>query len=285
VSGNQFELVFKDTSRQTDWRLVDRVTLDFDAHHPQGITRVGQDRFVLSTVEIITPPSKYSEPRDGFDRTPGRGRGWLIEFDRTGRKLRRIQIDDRESMYHLGGLHFDGHRIWCVVGEYRPDSQSVVLTVDPDTLQAHEEFWVKDHVGAVAHDTTLGWAVGVSWGSRRLYNWHTSGRLHSMTRNPSQFIDYQDTTYVGTSPDRSLLFCTGVSELPVPGGGRYELGGMALLELPSMTQVHAVPFPRFTRQNHTATYNATHAEIHEGRLRLYAVADDGDSELLIYDAF
>ncbi len=40
------------------------------------------------------------------------------------------------AMFHPGGIDFDGQFIWVPVGEYRPDSRSIVYRVDPVTMAA-----------------------------------------------------------------------------------------------------------------------------------------------------
>jgi Family of unknown function (DUF6454) len=59
------ESLFLGTTRSTPWQLVKRVPLGFDAHHPEGLARVG-DRFFLSTVEVLEPtvrcPATWTAP-------------------------------------------------------------------------------------------------------------------------------------------------------------------------------------------------------------------------------
>ena len=51
-----------------------------------------------------------------------------------------------------------------------------------------------------------------------------------------------------------------------------------------MRPLNEVPFPEYTDQRHVATRNAIDVQIVDGRLRLYLVADDDQSNLLIYEA-
>ncbi|MFC3882117.1 DUF6454 family protein [Bacillus songklensis] len=48
-----------------------------NTYHPQGMTKIG-DLYYMSSVEIIEKPVKYDQPKDGYDRTPGKGIGHLI---------------------------------------------------------------------------------------------------------------------------------------------------------------------------------------------------------------
>jgi hypothetical protein len=271
----------KELTRATDWQLVERVPLAFDAHHPEGIAKVG-DRFVLSTVEVIEPTQRYPAPQDGTDRTPGSGRGWLIEFDAQGNKLREVRVDDGHWIYHPGGLDFDGRRLWSAVAEYRPNRPSIIYSISPRTLRPRVEFRVPDHIGGIVHDTRRDRIVGLNWGSRTAYEWTDSGQEVDATSNPSHYVDYQDCKYLEEGSPRML--CGGIAELTHPGVEKYELGGIGVVRLPGMRPEAEVPFQRYTPQNHVATRNAIDVEALGERLRLYLVADDDDSELLVYEA-
>jgi hypothetical protein len=52
------------------------------------------------------------------------------------------------------------------VAEYRPNSQSIIYRVDPETMKAEEMFRFKDHIGGLVRDTEDNSLHGVSWGSR-----------------------------------------------------------------------------------------------------------------------
>lgn len=280
----QVASLFNDTTRSSEWRLVERVKLGFDAHHPEGLARVG-DRFFLSTVEVTEPTVRCPTPCDGTDRTPGRGRGWLIEFDAQGRKLREVRVDDGANIYHAGGLDFDGRRLWTPVAEYRPNKPSIIYSLRPRSLRPRVEFRVPDHIGGIAHDTARDRIVGLNWGSRIGYEWSREGRELRSDENPSHYVDYQDCKYL-TVDDRGArpgMLCGGIAELSHPGVEKYELGGLGLVRLPGLEPLHEVPFVQYTPQNHVATRNAMDVEPAGDRLRLYLVADDDDSELLVYE--
>lgn len=136
---------FSHTTRSTPWNLVRKVKLDFPTYHPQGLAQAG-DRLLLSSVEITEPPVKYPEPRDGYDRSTGKGVGHVFVLTRDGKLLRDIVVGEG-TMYHPGGIDYDGENVWVPVAEYRPDSRSVVYTIDPETFQVTERFRYADHVG------------------------------------------------------------------------------------------------------------------------------------------
>lgn len=73
--------------------------------------------------------------------------------------------------------------------------------------------------------------------------------------------------------------------MPAPGGGSYELGGLALLDLHDNRILHEVPFPQSSTAGHVVTRNPVALEVAGGTLRLLAAPDDGDegvgTELLV----
>ncbi|CAN5412023.1 DUF6454 family protein [soil metagenome] len=273
---------FKDLDRTTAWELTDRIALDFPTYHPQGFALVG-NRIFMSTVEIIRPTVAYPEPQGGYDRTPGKGVGHVLVLTRAGDLLRDIELG-RGHMYHPGGIDFDGHDVWVPVAQYRPDSRAVVYTIDPRTYQVRERFTYDDHVGGVVRDAVTGDVHGVSWGSRRMFQWGGGGRLKDVSANRSHLLDYQDCSYV----DRGKQICSGITGLPTADGGSYELGGLALLRLRNNGILHEVPFPYFSTADHVATRNPVALEIDGDTVRLLAAPDDGEegagTELLIYEA-
>lgn len=273
---------FRNLDRTTEWELTDRVSLDFETHHPQGFALVG-NRIFMSTVEIIEAPVAYPEPQGGYDRTPGRGVGHVLVMTRGGRLLRDIELG-RGHMYHPGGIDFDGRHVWVPVAQYRPDSRGIVYTVDPSTYRVRERFGYADHIGGVVRDTRTGDVHGVSWGSRTMFRWSSWGRLEESTPNRSHLVDYQDCAYA----DRGRQICTGVTELPSADGDSYELGGLALLDLRSGEIEHELPFPYFSAAGHVATRNPVALEVDGDTLRLLAAPDDGEetagTELLVYEA-
>lgn len=281
---DQLVQTFQNLSRSTAWQQVDSLRLEFDTFHPQGMEVVG-DRIYLSSVEILQRPVKYPAPRGGYDRSPGKGVGHLFVLDRTGRLLQDIELGEGD-MYHPGGLDFDGDDIWVPVGEYRPDSRSIVYRVDAATLEAEKAFVVDDHVGGVVADRSTGRLVGQSWGSRRFYEWTATGRQKDRWLNDSHLVDYQDCEYVA----RGKALCSGVSELPgQPGSATgYELGGLALLDLQSHRILHEVPVQLWSSAGHVVTRNPTDVEVDGDRVTLFAAPDDfgegNDTELLTYQA-
>lgn len=273
---------FTQVDRKTAWELVRRTRLDFETHHPQGFALVG-DRIFMSSVETVEPTQKYPTPVDGYDRTPGAGVGHLFVMTRDGELIEDIELGEG-TMYHPGGIDFDGESVWVPVAEYRPDSASVVYRVDARTLEVQEAFRHDDHVGGVVRDQDTGRVHGVTWGSRRLLTWSAQGRLLDRAANPDHMLDYQDCAFAGSQTQ----LCTGITGLPTASGGSYELGGLALTSLRDDRVLHEIPFPRFSAAGHVATRNPVALEQDGRTLRLFAAPDDSTevagTELLVYEA-
>ncbi|MFC7401335.1 DUF6454 family protein [Citricoccus sp. GCM10030269] len=274
--------LFQSTTRSTEWDLVEKVSLDFETFHPQGMALVG-DRIYPSSVEIIEPTVPYDEPVDGMDRSAGVGQGHVFVLTRDGELIKDIEVGEGD-VYHPGGIDFDGEQVWVPVAEYRPNSASIAYTIDPETLQITEQFRHDDHVGGVVRDQQTGKINGVSWGSRDFFTWNHHGKLKDQSLNPSHFIDYQDCDYSG---HRTQL-CYGVTNVNNDAGQSFELGGIALTDLRTDEILHEVPVPMVSTAGHTITRNPATLEADGEVLRLFAAPDDGEetagTELFVYEA-
>jgi hypothetical protein len=270
---------FKQLSRDTVWKQQEKIDLQFNTYHPQGMTKIG-DLFYMSSVEIIEKPEKYEQPRDGYDRTPGKGIGHLFVFNKDGKLLKDIKLGEGD-MYHPGGIASDGKSIWVSVAEYRPDSESIIYKVNPKTMKAQEKFRTNDHIGGISRDNKEGNLKAVSWGSRTFYEFDQQGKVLSKTKNTSHFVDYQDCESAG---DEKMI-CSGITELPQSGNNtaKYELGGLALLNTKTMGIEHELPISLFSPQGHTVTRNPVYLENTDQAIKLFAVPDDDNSSMLVYE--
>lgn len=276
----QQELVDRFTSltKGSNWEPVSSEQLDFTTFHPQGMTRVG-DSFFLSSVEIIERTQRFDAPQDGYDRTPGTGRGLVFKMNLAAELEETIELGDGD-MYHPGGIDFDGQYLWVPVAEYRPDSESIVYRIDAETLEVTEVFRFPDHLGGIVHDTETGKLHAVSWGSRRLYSWDLDENLNVVTTeaapvaNKQHYIDYQDCQYVGGS----LMLCSGLA-----GYSGFTLGGIELVDLTIDTPVFQLPVQLTTEAGRPMTQNPFFVETSGEGLRAYFVSEDDASHLFVYD--
>lgn len=270
---------FQNLTRNTKWEQKEQIDLQFNNYHSQGMVRIG-DLFYLSSVELIEKTVKYDLPRGGYDRTPGKGIGPLFVFDKQGKLLQDILLGEG-NIYHPGGIDFDGKMIWVPVAEYRPNSQSIVYQVDPAAMKAEEAFRVDDHIGGLVCNGQNGNLIGNSWGSRKFYEWNKKGRQMLVKENPSHFVDYQDGQYAG----QGKMILSGISELSTLAidSKPYELGELALIDMNTLATIHEVPITEFTQQGHVITRNPVFMEMSGQELRLYAVPDDDNGSLLVYE--
>ena len=261
--------------RRISWELVERHPLRFPTFHPQGLALV-EGRVFVSSVEITEEPRGALNPAD---RSTGAGIGHLFLVE-DGRLIRDVRLGEG-SMYHPGGIDFDGENLWVSVAEYRAHSRSVVVSVDPTTLAIRERFRVTDHVGWVVRDAERDVIYGGSWGSRRLYTWTPDGLEVDSWENPSAFVDYQDCQYV--SP--GVVLCSGIAVMPLASGELSELGGIALVDILNRRIIHELPVAHFSDAGHVVTRNPFAVTLGDDGLRVHVAPDDGDpdgTQLLSY---
>ena len=266
---------FSHVDRNTAWKLADKIHLDFQTFHTEGLA-ITPDHLFLSAVEILQPTQKYPSPVDGHDRTPGKGVGHLFVTDRQGHLQKDIVLGEGDR-YHPGGIDFDGTSVWVPVAEYRPDSAAIVYRVDVTSLKVHRQFDVADHIGGIVLDKTTGRLVGNTWGSRKFYEWRPDGRQIDSWDNTSFFIDYQDCQYVPTAK----MICGGVTNLPQTptaggAGSTYELGGMAMMDLHTHAVRRELPFQQWSSAGHVMTRNPLKLAADGSRLDLWAAPDNGE---------
>jgi uncharacterized protein DUF6454 len=248
---------FASITRTTNWQLVDELPLRFDAHHPQGMARIGSTWWI-STVDVDAR------------------RGLVMAVDSRGNLVERVPIGDRRR-YHPGGMDFDGMALWIPCAEYRPDSTTSVYRMEPGGAP-ERAFDVDDHVGALARCGFWGDIVGWSWGSRRFYRWSVDGHLHAARVNPAFFVDHQDCQWL----DSGHLLCGGVAEVGLPSGSGW-LGGLGLLDVDDLVMEREVPFPIYSSATgRVATHNPLWSEIRGDHLIVHLLPDDGMGTILSY---
>jgi hypothetical protein len=272
-------------SRSTTWKQVSAIRIGFDAHHAQGMVRVGEDFFVTS-VEVLERPRPYPEPRGGFDRDQGLGQGWLFRMSPRGELISQTKLGEG-AIYHPGGLDFDGRHLWIPVAEYRPGGPSIVYRVDPKTLTPVEVLRFGDHIGAVTRNLRGGTLVGLNWGGRQVYAWRAdaAGRIRDPRAAPrpnrSHYIDYQDCHYAGAG----RMLCTGLAEYrPSPDRPGVALGGVDLVDLADVRPLWQAPVLAWTAAGRPMTSNPAWFEATPDGLRGYFLPEDGRSTLYVYEA-
>lgn len=271
--------LFQTLDRSASWQLLNAVELQFDTHHPQGLTRVGDD-FFLSAVEIVEPTRRLANADAGPDRSAGRGVGHLFKFSTDGNLLAAIQLGDG-ARYHPGGIDYDGQWLWISVAEYRPDSHSLVYRVDPDTLATELVFEFPDHLGAIIHDRDAEQLVAASWGSRRFYRWRSNMQSWSdphMQRNAAHYVDLQDCQ----SLPASQMLCAGLAGIRGRNGEVTVIGGLELIDLNTLTAIHQLPVVETASSGALLTRNPIYLSPAGTDLLLFAAPEDNQSRLYTY---
>lgn len=275
-------------TRESAWKLVQTVPIQFTTFHPQGMVKIGAV-FYVSSVEVTVRTKRYPQAVNGYDRDTGEGIGHLFKIDSNGKLVSDLRLGEG-AIYHPGGIDFDGRNIWIPVAEYRPNSRSIIYRVDPDTMQATSVLRFADHIGALVHNTDDGTLHGVSWGSRRFYRW-TLGRDGRITNaavapealrtlNPSHYVDYQDCKYVGGG----RMLCTGVTEIRQAADGEpFRLGGLDLIDLRDGRPVHQVPLLLWAPGGMDMAHNPSWITTTADGLRACFMPEDDRSTLYIYD--
>ena len=278
----------KQLTRAAQWRPVAAVPINFNTHHPQGMVKIG-DTFYVTAVEIRTPTKRFAQLQDGYDRDTGEGQGHLFKFDGKGNLVADLRVGEG-SVYHPGGIDYDGRYIWVPVAEYRPNSRAIIYRVDPATMKAQEVFRYADHVGGIVHNTDDDTLHGVTWGSRRFYRWtfDSQGRVTNADvssealrkMNHSHYIDYQDCKYLG----RREMVCSGLNNYQMKKDGpRFPLGGIEVVDLSTNQATYQVPVELWTESGLPMTYNPFWIEPTGGGLRAYFMPEDEKSTLYIYE--
>jgi hypothetical protein len=232
-------------TRAVQWRQVAAIPVNFNTFHPQGMVKIGDRfRFVRRHQDLT---KRYPQLQDGYDRDTGEGVGHLFKLDLKGNLITDLTLGEG-SIYHPGGIDYDGKWIWVPVAEYRPNSRAIIYRVDPATMKATEVFRYGDHVGGVVHNTKSNSLHGVSWGSRRFYAWplNANGRPTNADTpseklrvpNPSGYIDYQDCKYLGGQE----ALCSGLNMYQMKKDGpRFPLGGFEIVDLAANRAIFQIP--------------------------------------------
>ncbi len=283
--GRRVSQTFQRLNRAAQWKRTGTIPLRFHAHHPQGMVRIGAD-FYLSAVEVprATSPPPSTSPRGRYDRDEGAGIGHLFRFSPEGQLISDLPIGEG-SIYHPGGIDFDGRYLWVPVAEYRPDSRSIIYRIDPakPTPTIREMRRLDDHLGGIVHWTEARTLFGLSWGARRFYLLPLDSPRRQMQPNPSFYIDYQDCHYLGGGE----AICGGLRQYRRESDGmKLSLGGLELLDLRTGRAVHQLPVEQWTETGRPMTQNPFWIEPlpapAEG-LRAYFLPEDGQSTLYIYE--
>ncbi|KAF5021525.1 hypothetical protein F66182_6435 [Fusarium sp. NRRL 66182] len=284
--------VFQTLGRSTTWKSIANITFGGDTFEPEGMVRLSSDRYVVSSGHWTEPTEKYAKMINGTDRTPGAGLAHLMVYNGKGELLADATITkEGQDEYHNGGIDYDGQYIWGTIAQYRPNSTAYIYRADPATLVPERVLNYRDHLGGIVHDTRDNLVTALNWGGRAAATWDLKAaktgcdaapRPERVVRNPSHFIDYQDCKWLGHSHfygGKSVMLCSGVATI-----GAYSLGGIALVDVETMTPLAEVPIELESKLGVRLTQNPMDVSVTDGKLRLYLLPDQHNSTLYIYEA-
>ncbi len=258
------------TTESSEWEYVRSIELHFETDHPQGVIRVGERHF-LSTVRI--PLTSSGETDKSLP-----GKGFLIEVNREGEEVGRVELCDG-MVYHPGGVGSDGKTLYVPVSEYRPESSCLIYQVDVETFRpVGEPVRFPDHIGALSVDPERQRIFGMSWASRRIYVWNYGWDLLYLNQNPIQNVAYQDMDFVGGN----TIACSGFSKHKV-GDREVQIGGIDLINASTWLPEHRIMVTTKTKSGRLLVNNAfSHRLIYPDLFLLFIADDDADSCVDIY---
>lgn len=270
-------------SPDSKWKQTAAIPLKFDAHHTQGMVKIGEF-FFMTAVEVIQWPKKYDQPQNGLDRDAGIGKGHVFKFDKDGNMLLDLSIG-KDNVYHPGGIDYDGKYIWIPVTEYRPNSFSIIYRLDPVTMELEEVLRCRESIGAIVHNTDQNTLVGANWGARKFYTWplNKGGDVNNNKalqdtpgkENPSFYVDFQDCKYLGNN----LMLGSGFSSYK-DDSGIFRLGGWEIFNLKDNRPVRQIPVKLWSPTGASMLGNPCAVEATEKGIRAYFVPDDDDKAVL-----
>ena len=284
---------FSNLGRTTIFNLTAKIPFQGDTYEPEGIVKLGGDRYFVSAGEYTRPTVSYGNGTiiNGTDRANGAGFAHIIVFDGKGNRIADATLTALGAPeYHNGGIDYDGEYIWATIAQYRPNSTATITRIDPKTIDPTPILHRADHLGGIVHDTLFENLVTLNWGSRNATTWDlqetydlsTFSTPSASARNPSYFVDYQDCKFLGhpeAYQGRPVMICSGVATIAT-----YNLGGLALVDMETMTPLDEVPIPMVSDLGTPITQNPMDVSIVDGRLTFYFLPDQHNSTLYVYQA-
>ena len=296
--GNEIISLFQNLGRTAVWKSIANISFEGDTYEPEGMVRLGPDRYIVSAGEYTMETVPYNKTINGTDRTTGAGFAHLIVFDGDGKRIADATLTREGAVeYHNGGIDFDGESIWGSIAQYRPNSTAYIYKTDPKTLVPERVLRYNDHLGGVVHDVQSNCITALNWGSRNASTWSLNEitqydgnedftKPDGGVRNPSYFIDYQDCKFLGHTnfyANRPVMLCGGVATIG-SGDSAFYLGGIALVDVQTMIPLGEVPIPLYSALEVPLTQNPIEVSVEGGKLRLYFLPDQHNSTLYVVEA-
>jgi hypothetical protein len=301
---------FNRLGRSTVWSLVKKIAFEGDSGEPEGMVNVGEERYIVSGGHYTNGTSSYGKNLiiNGTDRTPGAGYAHLTVYDAFGGRIADATLTAPDAIqYHIGGIDYDGARIWATIAQYRPNTTATIVSVDPHTLASTNISNYDDHLGGIVHDPATRRLQTLNWGARNATIWNlnangtgltdptfpatpptdpvstTFSRPATVIRNPSFYVDYQDCKFLGHSATydfRAVMMCSGVATF----SNNVTVGGVGIVDVDTMTPLAEIPLTMVSDLGTPMTQNPFDVALVNGTMRLYFLPDQHNSTLYVYEA-
>ena len=269
------------------WRTI---PLNFNTFHPQGMVKIG-DTFYLSAVDIRKPTTRYPQLQDGYDRDTGEGVGHLFKFDAKGNLIADLTLGEG-SIYHPGGIDYDGKWIWVPAAEYRPNSRAIMYQRRSDDDEGDRSFALRrshrrlglQRRGQDAARRKLGLAPLLPLDARQRRQGKQCRNAPGGAARDATLRTTSTTRTANTSVVRKRL-CSGLNMYQSKKDGpRFALGGFEIVDLAANHAIYQVPVELWTDSGLPMTYNPFWIEPTANGLRAYFVPEDEKSTLYVFEA-
>jgi len=121
------------------------------------------------------------------------------------------------SMYDLGGIHMGAQWLWVPLSQAAPSPMSLILGLDPLTLEAKHSFYVDRQIAAVAQGAD-GLIYGIDADASSFHVWNTDGReIHQVPSSTG--VKYTDLEIAN-----SRVVAVGITT--IEKGGNKEVCGV-----------------------------------------------------------
>ncbi len=126
----------------------------------------------------------------------------IYQLHRASGTVAQVRNIQRDGKFVLGGIHA-GAMLWAPLASGDKDGPTLILGINPQSLEIERSFEAPDYIAAVAQSAD-GRVYGVNDGSAFFYEWSADGQLLRQVANASG-ASYQDMEVVLGS-----LVCAGL---------------------------------------------------------------------------
>ena len=153
---------------------------------------ISEVRGLAATAEFLYVASADPEKRLGL----------LSQVHRDTYTTAQLRVLKEGNRYRLGGIHIGPDGLWAPLAGGDQEGSTVILLINPRSLEEERSFEVGDRIRAVAQ-TADGHIYGVNEGATLFYEWDAAGRQLRQIPNMTA------TSYYDMEVVRGSLVCAG----------------------------------------------------------------------------